>query len=93
MEAYLVFDLRLAYELIKDKNFYDSKKIIFITDKIVIYNLLKSSNFKKAICLDSEISDLERKKFFFKENILFLTESWKKFGKKKPHVFKKTKSK
>ena len=90
MEAYLVFDLRLAYELIKDKNFYDSKKIIFITDKIVIYNLLKSSNFKKAICLDSEISDLERKKFFLRE-YSFFDRKLEKFGKKNHIVFKKQK--
>ena len=44
MNAYLVFDLRLALQLLKNSNFFNKKNTIYITDKVVIFNLLKHKN-------------------------------------------------
>tara|TARA_Y100000389_G_scaffold142831_1_gene140942 strand:- start:20255 stop:21982 length:1728 start_codon:yes stop_codon:yes gene_type:complete len=90
MDAYLIFDLKLAYRLIKENNFLHSKKKLLITDKIVIFNLLKSNNLKNIICLDNEVSDLKRKEIFLKE-YSFFDKKLKTFGNKNYFFFKKIK--
>jgi len=90
MDAYLIFDLKLAYRLIKENNFLHSKKKLLITDKIVIFNLLKSNNLKNIICLDNEVSDLKRKEIFLKE-YSFFDKKLKIFGNKNYFFFKKIK--
>ncbi len=64
MRGYLIFDLRLAYYFLKKKSFlFNEKNIIFITDKIAIYELFKLRNIK-VISLDKVIGDTKRKKIF-----------------------------
>ena len=80
MNAYLVFDLRIVLQLLKKSNFFNKKKTIFITDKIVIFNLLKQKNIS-SICLDSHINNSERKRIFLKEYKYF-DNKLRKFGEK-----------
>ena len=89
MNAYLVFDLRLALQLLKKSNFFNKKNTIYITDKVVIFNLLKHKNIS-SICLDSLINNLERKKIFLKEYKYF-DDKLRKFGEKNYFHYKKDK--
>ena len=63
MRGYLIFDLRLAYYFLKKSFLFNEKNIIFITDKIAIYELFKLRNIK-VISLDKVIGDTKRKKYF-----------------------------
>ena len=67
MNAYLVFDLRIVLQLLKKSNFFNKKKTIFITDKIVIFNLLKQKNIS-SICLDSHMNNSEKKRIPTRSN-------------------------
>ena len=90
MDAYLVFDLKQTFQFLKKKSFFNKKeKTVFITDKIIIFNLLKKNNIY-SICLDSEINDSERKKIFLK-NYNYFDKKLKKFGEKNYFNYKKNK--
>ena len=66
MHAYLVFSLQhTIYLLKKEKNFFYKKNSIFVTDKLIIYNLLKSKNIKTE-CLEKYIQGRKRKNLFIK---------------------------
>ena len=89
MNAYLIFDLRIVLQLLKKSNFFNKKKTIFITDKIVIFNLLKQKKIS-SICLDSHINNSERKRIFLKEYKYF-DNKLRKFGEKNYFYYKKHK--
>ena len=81
MKGYLLFDLKLAqYFLKKDHALLFKKNILFITDKIAIFELFKSRNIR-IICLDNEISNKKRKKIFL-YNYPYIDNKIKNFGKK-----------
>ena len=45
MEVYLIFNLKTFLYISKNKlKFFESKKYIFLTDKIFIFNYLKDNN-------------------------------------------------
>ena len=47
MEVYLIFNLKTFLYISKNKlKFFESKKYIFLTDKIFIFNYLKDNNIK-----------------------------------------------
>lgn len=88
MRGYLIFDLRLAYYFLKKKSFlFNEKNIIFITDKIAIYELFKLRNIK-VISLDKVIGDTKRKKIFL-SNYQKIDKRIKNLGKKNTYIFDK----
>ena len=90
MKGYLLFDLKLAqYFLKKDHALLFKKNILFITDKIAIFELFKSRNIR-IICLDNEISNKKRKKIFL-YNYPYIDNKIKNFGKKNYFNFDKIK--
>ena len=90
MIAYLIFDLKHTLKLLNKSNFfYSKKKTIFITDKIVVFNILKKNKIQ-TICLDSEISNSKRKKIFIK-NYNYFDKKLKEFGEKNYFIYKKKK--
>ena len=70
-------------------DYRNKKNTIYITDKVVIFNLLKNKNIS-SICLDSLINNLERKKIFLKEYKYF-DDKLRKFGEKNYFHYKKDK--
>ena len=90
MIAILIFDLKHTLKLLNKSNFfYSKKKTIFITDKIVVFNILKKNKIQ-TICLDSEISNSKRKKIFIK-NYNYFDKKLKEFGEKNYFIYKKKK--
>ncbi len=90
MRGYLIFDLKIAYNLFKKKYFFlYEKKNIFITDKIAIYEFFKSKRIQ-VICLDDKISDQKRKKFFL-HYYPFIDKKIKNLGKENYFIFNKIK--
>ena len=59
MNGCLIFSIKKTLELLsKKKYFFNNKNNIYLTDKIIIYNLLKSKKIK-VVCLDSLIKGQE----------------------------------
>ena len=66
MNGCLIFSIKKTLELLsKKKYFFNNKNNIYLTDKIIIYNLLKSKKIK-VLCLDSLIKGQTKKKLFIK---------------------------
>ena len=90
MKGYLIFDLKLANYILKKKYFFLNKKnVVFITDKISIYELFKAWNIQ-IICLDGKINDKKRKEIFL-QNYLFIDKKIKNLGKNNYLIFNKIK--
>jgi hypothetical protein len=65
MNGHLIFSLKKTLELLSKKKYFFNNNNIYLTDKIIIYNLLKSKKIK-VVCLDSLIKGQKKKKLFIK---------------------------
>ncbi len=66
MEGHFIFSTKILYFILENKNF--NKHDLFITDKILIFNILRKKKLK-SICLDQFINGNQKKKTSIK--ILF----------------------
>ena len=78
MEGHFIFSTKILYFILENKNF--NKNNLFITDKILIFNILRKKKLK-SICLDQFINGNQKKKLLLKYYFEF-DKSLKKLGEK-----------
>ena len=61
MEGHFVFSTKNLFSILKNKDF--NKNNLFITDKLLIFNILRKKKLK-SICLDQFINGNQKKNFY-----------------------------
>ena len=61
MEGHFIFSTKILHFILKNKNF--NKNDLFITDKLLIFNILRKKKLK-SICLDQFINGNQKKNFY-----------------------------
>lgn len=79
MKAYLIFSMRTLSCILKNQ-FYFSKKNLFVTDKIIIFNLLKEKKYKIEL-LEKKINT-ETKNKILKKNYFPFSKKLQVIGNK-----------